>query len=148
MVLSQRTIQSIPMRGASESQGLQKEGKEKTLTYTGAPTLELCNCVASPKAFLSRFVPKLLPLTRSRHQCHIFRSISGFFIPSEHHQKCFLFSQPCFFSSKNLSSLQQWPASVLTTHGPHLDSSSVNVPPCLSILCPGVSPGAVPCWIG
>lgn len=147
MVLSQRTIQSIPMKGARKE--VERGGRRKPDHTGGAPwPWNFANCPASThKALLvTLYAANCYSLTRSRHQRHIFRSISWFFIPWTP-PEMFPLLTALLFPPRTWAVCNNGPASVcsLPMH-PHLDSSSVNVPPSLSIHVLVPFTLAVPCW--
>ena len=100
-----------------------------------------------PKALLfTLYAANCYSLTRSRPQCHIFRSISWFFTPWTP-PEIFPLLTALLFPPRTWTICNNGPASLCSLHRhPHLDSSSVNVPPCLSthVLVPFTLP--VPCW--
>ena len=138
MALSQRTLQSIPMRGARK--GEERGGKEKTWPHRrGSLALELCKlCCFYPKSSSFHTLCCKLLLT---HQVQA--SVS-------HLQKHFLILHPVnttrnissshslAFPSKNLNNLQQWPCfSVFTTQA-SASGQQLRECPTLSVhSCPG-----------
>lgn len=128
----------------------QKEGERRKPDHTGGTPWpwNFANCAASiPKALLfTLYAANCYSLTKSRHQSHIFRSISWFFTlwtPPE----MFPLLTALLFPPRTWTICNNGPAATcsLPLH-PHLDSSFVNVPPCLSthVLVPFTL--AVPCW--
>ena len=147
MVLSQRTHQSIPMRGARK--GAERGGKENTWPHgMDSLALELCKlCCFYPQSSSFHALCCKLLLT---HQVQA--SVS-------HLQKHFLtlhsVTPPAMFPllTALLFPPRTWticnsgPAATcsLPLH-PHLDSSSVKVPPCLSTHVLVSFTLAVSCW--
>ena len=130
----------------------QKEGERRKPDHTGETPWpwNFANCADStPKALLfTLYAANCYSLTRSRHQCHIFRSISWFFTLWTPPEMSPLLTA-LLFPPRTWTICNNGPAATcsLPLH-PHLDSSSVKVPSCLSthVLVPFTL--AVSCWTG